>query len=359
MGIDVRNLDYRALEEGGQSFRDVFLSFSRQTSSGRIVAERQPVWSECKIPIPGRPLPITVYQVRIEVEVARQEGRPDPGFAVKVTPNKETFTDGERMQLEITATRPCHVTVLNITAADTAVVILPHEHRPASYVGPGDTLRVPDEDEKAMGISYPVTVPEGRRQAAERILVIATRTERPLGAGWRRTGHHNQVGTRKAALVHLMRWLVQVPREEWAEDHVAYYGEGEGRALTTGGVMYRYCVVYLVGHCSLLFPLEADAVKEAVKDVRFRTHGDKVHIYYTPWKARGSSWSTKCPYWLSDDGGRTFSIVPNSDSLRMLHEKSLSGAVGKGVRARTRQAGHLGCVAGLSETGRERLSYSK
>ena len=220
VGIDVRNLDYRALEEGGESFRDVFLSFSRQTSSGQVVDERRPEWTECKIPIPGQPLPITVYQARIEVKVARQEGRPDPGFAVEVTPNKETFTDGERMQLEITATRPCHVTVLNITAADTAVVILPHEHRPASYVGPGDTLRVPDEDEKAMGISYPVTVPEGRTQAAERILVIATRTERPLGAGC--TGLHNQVPTRKAALVHLMRWLVQVPREEWAEDDVAY-----------------------------------------------------------------------------------------------------------------------------------------
>ncbi len=221
VGIEVRNLDYRALEEGGQSFRDVFLSFSRQTSFGQVVDQRRLEWSECKIPVPGRSLPITVYRARTEVKVEPQEGRPDPGFAVEVTPNKETFTDGERMQLEITATKPCHVTVLNITA-DTAVVILPHEHRPASYVGPGDTLRVPDEDEKAMGISYPVTVPEGWTQAAERILVIATRTERPLGGGWRRTGHHNQVPTRKAALVQLMRWLVQVPREEWAEDDVGY-----------------------------------------------------------------------------------------------------------------------------------------
>ena len=222
VGIDVRNLDYRAFEEGGESFRDVFLSFSRQTSSGQIVDQRRPEWSECKIPIPGRSLPITVYQARIEVKVAPQEGRADPGFAVDVTPNKETFTDGEGMQLEITATRPCHVTVMNITSADTVVVILPHEHRPASFVEPGDTLRVPDEDERAMGISYPVTVPEGRRQATERILVIATRTKPSLGAGWRRTGGFNQVPTRKAALVNLMRWLVQVPRQEWTEADVFY-----------------------------------------------------------------------------------------------------------------------------------------
>ena len=221
-GIEVHTLDYRAIEEGGASFRDVFLSFSRQTSSGQVVDQRRPEWSECKIPIPGRSLPITVYQVRIEVKVAPQEGRPDPGFTAEVAPNKEVFTDGEGMQLEITATRPCHVTVFNITAADTVVVLLPHEYRPASYVEPGDTLRMPDEHEKAMGISYPVTVPEGRRQATERILVIATKTEPSLGAGWRRTGRHNQVPTRRAALAHLMRWLVQVPRQEWTEADVVY-----------------------------------------------------------------------------------------------------------------------------------------
>ena len=91
-----------------------------------------------------------------------------------------------------------------------------------SFVVPGDTLRVPDEQEQAMGISYRVTTPKGGRQATERIMVIATKTDRPLGAGWRRTGLYNQVPTRKAALVNLMRKLVQVPRGEWTEAEVVY-----------------------------------------------------------------------------------------------------------------------------------------
>ena len=41
VGIDVHSLDYRAIEEGGASFRDVFFSFSRQTSSGQVVGERR------------------------------------------------------------------------------------------------------------------------------------------------------------------------------------------------------------------------------------------------------------------------------------------------------------------------------
>ena len=80
--------------------------------------------------------------------------------------------------------------------------------------------------------------------------------------------------------------------------------------------MFRCCCVYLAAlGCSFL-PLEAGAVKEAVKDVRFRPYGNKVYISYTL-EGKGEY---EVSLRVSDDGGRTFSIVP----------KSLSGAVGKG-----------------------------
>ena len=62
----------------------------------------------------------------------------------------------------------------------------------------------------------------------------------------------------------------------------------------------RYCV-YLVAF-GLLLPLEAEAVKEAVKDVRFRTHGDKVHIYYT----LEAEENTRFPYDCPMTGGALF-----------------------------------------------------
>ena len=79
--------------------------------------------------------------------------------------------------------------------------------------------------------------------------------------------------------------------------------------------MFRWYCVYLAAWV-LLLPLEAGAVKEAVKDVSFQTHGNKVYISYTL-EGKGEY---EVSLRVSDDGGRTFSIVP----------KSLSGAVGKG-----------------------------
>lgn len=219
LGIDISSLDYVYKEEG-TSFRESFLSLSRQISSGRIVAERPVQWTAYEVP--ADPLPISVYQARVQVRVEQYEGQPDPDFGVSVRLNKENFTDGEPMRLAITATLPCYISVLNITATDTVVVLLPHPYRPTGFVEPGDTLWVPDEEEQAMGISYRVQVPEGRRQATEQIMVVAMKTEHTLGAGWSRTGLHNQVPTRKAALVQLMRWLVKVPRQEWTEAGAAY-----------------------------------------------------------------------------------------------------------------------------------------
>ena len=80
--------------------------------------------------------------------------------------------------------------------------------------------------------------------------------------------------------------------------------------------MFRYCV--LVAACGLLLPVETVAVLEVVRDVRFRTYGDKVHIHYTM-EGKGKY---EVSLLLSDDGGRTVSIVP----------KTMSGAVGKGVK---------------------------
>ena len=80
--------------------------------------------------------------------------------------------------------------------------------------------------------------------------------------------------------------------------------------------MFRYCYLAAFG---LLLASETNAVEEAVKDVRFRVYGDKVHIHYT---LEGEG-KYKVSLRLSDDGGLTFSDVP----------KSLSGAVGRGVKS--------------------------
>ena len=220
VGIEVQAHTLQRQEESEGLFDDAFYTLSEQTSAGRIVEERPPEWASFEIP--GTPLPVLVYRAKVKVRVAEEKGAPDPDFRVKLALNKERFSAGEEMRLAITSTRPCYVTVLNLTAADTVIVLLPHTHRQDRFVAPGDTLWIPDADEQAMGIHYRVMPLAGRKNATEMIKVVATKKPHVFGAGLEKVSIYNQVPTRQAALVELMRWLVQIPRNQRAEAQAVY-----------------------------------------------------------------------------------------------------------------------------------------
>jgi hypothetical protein len=217
VGVDVQAQTYLHQQEGVD---DAFDQVSEQTSAGRIVEEEAPTWQSFQVP--GGDLPVTVYRARVRVRVAEEKGAPDPDFRVAVTLTRERFRPGEEMTIAVTASKPCFATVLCLTAADTVVVLLPHRYRSARAVAPGDTLRLPDRDEYAMGIRYRVVPPPGRARAVERIKVVATRQEVAFSVGQEQAGVYTQVPTRQAALVELMRWLAPIPRGERAEAQVSY-----------------------------------------------------------------------------------------------------------------------------------------
>lgn len=224
VGVDVQGGSFLLQEEGEKGFRDAFLQLSRQTSAGRIVAEKSPKWEMHTGP-GGQLSPI--YRVQVQVQVAKEEGQPDPGFQVEAKLNQAGFQEGEEMRLAITATRPCYVNVINLTAVDTVIVLLPHKFRQERRVKPGDTLWVPDAEEQNMGIHYRVYLPTGRQTALESIWVVATKEDRSFGEGLPQKGLYNQVPTRQAAMVELMRWLVQIPRDQRAEAQVMYEVRGK------------------------------------------------------------------------------------------------------------------------------------
>ena len=220
VGIGVQAQTFLRETEDESGFNDALFSLSQQTSAGKIVEERTPQFDSFEIP--SDPLPIMVYRVRVQVKVDREEGQSDPDFQVQVWANKDHFYEGEEMHLGVTATKPCFVTVLNLTAADTVVVLVPHQYRQDRQITPGDTLRIPDVEEKDMGIHYRVVLPAGKRRATEMIKVVATRESFAFGQGLPKVSIYNQVPTRQAALVELQRWLVQIPLDQRAEAQLLY-----------------------------------------------------------------------------------------------------------------------------------------
>lgn len=220
VGVDVQASSLLRREEGRDGFADAFFSLSQQTHAGRVVEQRPAQWESFQIE--ADPAPIQVLRARVQLKVEREKGEPDPDFEVSLRLNRERYRAGEEMEMEISATRPCHLTVFCLTASDTVVVLLPHEYRTQRQVAPGDTLRLPDEREKGLGISYRVFLPPGKGRVTEAIKVVATKGEYAFGEGRQRIGGYTQIPTYRDAVDRMLRWLVRIPRDRRAETQAVY-----------------------------------------------------------------------------------------------------------------------------------------
>jgi len=131
--------------------------------------------------------------------------------------NQDRFRDGDEMTMRLRASKDCYLTVLNLASNDTVYVLLPHEYRKDNFIAGGQTVEVPDAEERAIGIHYRVRLLEGQDAATEVIKVIATKRRYAFGKGLERVGGFPIVPTPRGALVELQRWLVRIPRDERAE----------------------------------------------------------------------------------------------------------------------------------------------
>ena len=125
------------------------------------------------------------------------------------------------------------------------IVLLPHEYRTERTVTPGDTLWLPDRDDRAKGIHFQVEPPVGQESAVERIKVIATKKPLAFGQSLERVSLYSQMPTRQAAYVELMGWMVGIPRFERAEAQVTYeVSRSDDQSVSRGLIHYPQYITF-------------------------------------------------------------------------------------------------------------------
>ncbi|MDX1390104.1 MAG: DUF4384 domain-containing protein, partial [Acidobacteriota bacterium] len=165
-GIHVAAQQLRVMSEVPGDVRDAFSYLVHTTSHGRIVREEVTYHTRLIDDIP-------IYSATLTAEVALEEGVRDPGFRVDLTtvPPAHTFRDGERVALEITASRRSYLTILNLRSDGSVGLVFPNRYEDDSRVEAGETVQVPN---RTHGFEIRVALEEGRRHDREQILVIAT-----------------------------------------------------------------------------------------------------------------------------------------------------------------------------------------
>lgn len=190
-----------------------FSSLSTQTTNG-IILEKNLIHKEIKID--GQNL---VKVVVLKVKVGKQKGKKDPYFTVTANLNRDIFKEGEELELSVQSSKDCYITVFNICSDDSVFVLFPNQYRQDNFIKAGELFKLPNENDRATGLSFPSRLLEGKDKDVEMIKILATKKNMSLLA----SNTLSAYGTYELALKKLLNWLIKIPRSEIEEIDIQYF----------------------------------------------------------------------------------------------------------------------------------------
>lgn len=208
--VSQRILDIQA-ESDHKIIQNDFLSLTSLTTKG-VILEKELL--DEKVTIEGKRLVQTVW---MKIRLGTQQGRKDPYFQIHAALNKETFKVGDTLQVTITATQDCYITILNI-ADEKAYVLFPNQYFNDNFVRKGQKVSFPSWHHTKMGVTIPALLSPGKERELGIIKVLATKKEASLQG----LCSQSPYGTSELVLQDLMNYFIQIPREEIEEADLTY-----------------------------------------------------------------------------------------------------------------------------------------
>jgi len=208
-GIHIAAQQLRLKSESADSARDAFSYLVHTTTQGRIVNEDVSFATRLEDDIP-------VYAVTLRAEVVLEEGHRDPGFSVELRtqPDSHTYRRGEAVTLEITPSRECYVTVLNLHSDGRVSRLLPNRYATSHLAPAGEKLILPGPEH---GFEIRVDLREGLRKDREHVLVVATLDALTFEMPTNDPDELVPESESNLGLTALNQWLVRIPVERRTE----------------------------------------------------------------------------------------------------------------------------------------------
>jgi hypothetical protein len=157
-------------------------------------------------------LPVNTYRVKLRCRVIGEKGSPDPGFTISVNMNKMLFKEGDSIELEVTPTRDCYLTIFNVYESEDRVIILFPNELDENSLCPAENKRIIPAP--GSGISLKAYLPEGKPRSSELLWVLATKKPVDFSAGLPKSAKFSYHPTPAAAANEIQKRLVTIPLNE-------------------------------------------------------------------------------------------------------------------------------------------------
>ncbi len=214
-GVRVQSTVLRLQDEQGATRRDgyssvVQLDAAARATDYRVLSEE---WQTIRHPELGSQL---YLRTTTWVTVEREEGVPDAGFIVDVTLNATRFvvrtgptSNADEVVATVRSTREAFLTLF-VIADDSAERLFPNSYLPQVSVTDDGPLDIPTPDWRARGLRLRASLPDGRPERKELLMVVATR------------GFIAPPSSSSLTVMEVQRWLVRIPMDLRAVAFVGY-----------------------------------------------------------------------------------------------------------------------------------------
>lgn len=202
-GIRIAAQQLRLKTEDPGEVRDAFSYLIHTSAYGRIVREEVSYRTTLIDEIP-------VYHATLRAEVVLEDSDRDPGFALELRarPDSHLFREGEPIKLELTASRDCYVTLLDIDPGGGIALLFPNAYDGDNRLAAGRTLLLPRSSQ-----AFEIRARRGDDGAGshERILAVATLDRVPFVLDESDEDEIVPAVERADAITALNRWLLRIP----------------------------------------------------------------------------------------------------------------------------------------------------
>jgi len=194
-------------ESNNQITMDHFSKLTNQISNG-IILEKEIIEDE-NITENNR-----IYrQVTVKLKVGKQQGEADPFFSLSANLNKSYYQNNEELILNVTSTKDCYITILNIMSDENVATMFPNQYRKVNFVKANELFELPNEKDKKLGIKLKVHLLPDKIEDTEIIKIIATKEPVTIKI-------NSDFNT---AFEALQNWLVTIPRDQIEEVDLQYF----------------------------------------------------------------------------------------------------------------------------------------
>ena len=166
--------------------------------------------------------PFLAYKVKMRANVIKEKGQTDVFFRIEAGLNRKVFKEGDLIEIKVTPSRDCYLSIFNILEDDTAIILFPNRFSQNNFVKANTTFKFPGDTDRKKGITLEAFVGEGKEKVDEIFHILALKEPLRFSTAKFQEGIYGIYDGRSAMVNDLVKNIVGIPLSQRAEKFIQY-----------------------------------------------------------------------------------------------------------------------------------------